>query len=351
MSVRVNGDGEAVTEALEAFVQKDLHAHPAAPTPDDVADRVAWSARASGSEPDVPRLRNALKLMALPGDADEGWTALRKQTLREFLDGDDALILADDERKQLEELVARNPPDLGPTLAKFSPDSKIAVDNLRERLRDARRQLGVERALPLALEAANIKPAQSEAVKLTRQALDDLFPSGEAAGSAKLALSAQVAGEPVLNRGFSHSVGRNLDRSLLVSVVAVLLFLYLLFRSVRLAVVCMVPAMLYHRRHLRRRGRLGRAHRPRHVAGRRHRHRRRRRLRHALHVVLEAPERRRSVAHSGPGDGGLDRPRGARLHRAGARQVAGHAPVRHPGRPVDVALGASDLLARSRAPE
>ncbi len=242
VSVRVRGDGEPVTEALERFVKKDLHQRPAAPTSDDVTDRVAWTAASFGKQPDVPRLRNTLKLVALPGYLDAIFIAREKEVLHDFLASDDALILADGERAQLEKV----DPAAGLTamLDGFSADSKIAVDNLRERLADARRQMGIDRALPLAMEAAGLDATNAEQEKMTRQALDDLFVSGEKAAVAEQPLTGKVAGEPVLNRGFSHSVGRNLDRSLLVSIVAVLLMMYLLFRSARLAVVCMVPSLL-----------------------------------------------------------------------------------------------------------
>src|SRR5262249_45407120 len=146
VNVRVRGDGMEVTEALEAFAARKLNAHPGAPARDDLADRVAWIAAGLGKKPDIARVHNAMKVLAAPGDLDEGWTIRRQAVLREFLSSDDALILADGERKQLEGVVTTNPPDLSPIVGAFSPESKIAVDNLRERLSDARQELGVERA-------------------------------------------------------------------------------------------------------------------------------------------------------------------------------------------------------------
>src|SRR5262249_42478761 len=51
-------------------------------------------------------------------------------------------------------------------------------------------------------------------------------------------------GEPVLARGFSRSVAHNLDVSLIVAIVLVLLLLYALFRSLRAALVCLFPSLL-----------------------------------------------------------------------------------------------------------
>jgi predicted RND superfamily exporter protein len=256
VTIRVRGEAMAVTEALERFAASELQAKPEAPSRDQIADRVAWVARGYAQKPDVPRLHNALKIVALPGDLDEGWTVRRQAVLREFLQSDDAQILADSERKKLEQLVQENPADLGPVLAGFSAESKIAVDNLKERLSDARQQVAVDRALPLAMEAAGLPTAngaanagdranvgdRADAEKLVRSALDDLFAELEVAPHA--ALSAQVAGEPVLDRGFSRSVGRNLDHSLLLSIGVVFLSLLWLFRSPRLAAVCMMPSLL-----------------------------------------------------------------------------------------------------------
>jgi predicted RND superfamily exporter protein len=243
VTIRVRGEAMAVTEALEKYCLRELRAQPTPPSRDDVSDRVAWSALSQHQKPDLARLKNALKIVALPGDLDEGWTARRREVLREFLASDDAQILADEERKQLEAQVTVNPPDLSPILAKFSPESKIAVDNLKERVTDARSALGVERVLPLAMEAANLDEKSPEQVKLAREALDDLFISLDGQ-RAQAPLSGKVAGEPVLDRGFSRSVGRNLDHSLLVSIIAVFIFLLALFRSARLAIVCMVPSLL-----------------------------------------------------------------------------------------------------------
>jgi predicted RND superfamily exporter protein len=62
--------------------------------------------------------------------------------------------------------------------------------------------------------------------------------------SARLPFSAAVAGEPILDRGFSRSVERNQVLSLVISIGAVFLMLMALFRSPVQAAVCMFPALL-----------------------------------------------------------------------------------------------------------
>jgi predicted RND superfamily exporter protein len=106
---------------------------------------------------------------------------------------------------------------------------------------DARRQLAVAQATPALLATLGL-PA-SAAPQVT-PVLDDRFPLAEAGFHARAPLTGEVAGEPVLARGFSRSVAHNLDRSLAISIGVVLLLLYILFRSPRLALVCMFPSLL-----------------------------------------------------------------------------------------------------------
>jgi uncharacterized protein len=248
IEVRVRGDGAEVVRALEEFARKDLRARPKMPTRDDAADRVAWLATGFGHKPDVARLRNAMKLVAEPGNLDVEWRRRRGEVLLEFAKSDDALVLTDEGRasiiRQAEESQKRVDLDLDGFLKTLGADSSIAADNLRERLDEERRQMGLSRALPLAMEAAGFDKPTSEETRAVSQSLDVLFSRAGGVAPAKAELGAKIAGEPVLNRGFSRSVGRNLDHSLLVSIVAVLLFMLLLFRSPRLAVVCMIPSGL-----------------------------------------------------------------------------------------------------------
>jgi len=57
-------------------------------------------------------------------------------------------------------------------------------------------------------------------------------------------MTARVAGEPVLDRGFSRSVGDNQVRSLIVTIVCVLGLMLALFRSLRLALLSMWASLL-----------------------------------------------------------------------------------------------------------
>jgi predicted RND superfamily exporter protein len=247
IEVRVRGDGAEVVRALEEFAKKDLRARPKMPTRDDAADRVAWLSTGFGHKPDVLRLRNAMKLVAEPGNLDTEWRRRRGEVLLEFAKSDDALVLSDAGRASIGALAAeslRGEIDLDGAIKSLAADSPIAADNLRDRLDEERRQMGIARALPLALETAGFDKPTAEETRAVSQALDVLFPRAAGVEPAKVELGAQIAGEPVLNRGFSRSVGRNLDHSLLVSIVAVLLLMFLLFRSPKLAVISMIPSGL-----------------------------------------------------------------------------------------------------------
>jgi predicted RND superfamily exporter protein len=102
--------------------------------------------------------------------------------------------------------------------------------------------MGVARAVPLVADAAGLDRADPRVTAALVQELDDLFVP--ALPPAPMALTAKVAGQPVLDRGFSRAVERNQVRSLLLSVGVVLLLLLWLFGSLRVALVCMAPSLL-----------------------------------------------------------------------------------------------------------
>jgi predicted RND superfamily exporter protein len=120
--------------------------------------------------------------------------------------------------------------------AALLPEAAIAA-----RLDDARRDLAIARALP-PLRAALALPASDE--PRLAALLDDLLRPAPPEVAARAELTGEVAGEPVLARGFSRSVARNLDVSLALSVALVLLLLYALFRSLRDSLVCMFPSLM-----------------------------------------------------------------------------------------------------------
>jgi predicted RND superfamily exporter protein len=112
---------------------------------------------------------------------------------------------------------------------------------MNARLEEARRDVGVRSAARLLCNAAGMKCDDSSAARL-EPIVDDLFSTGIDAAPADVRV--RVAGEPVLDRGFSRAVGENQVKSTILAVVVVLLLLFGLFRSWRSAVTCWLPALL-----------------------------------------------------------------------------------------------------------
>lgn len=250
MHLRVRDHAEQVVEALEGFVARELRARPAAPTPEDLAARVGWTVRAvtGGEVADPARLVKTMRVLAPPGDRDEGWTARRQALVRAFLDSEEAPPMAAQARQRVAEAVAAAQ-DPRPILVAAAPspeEGELAAGALEARLSDARRDLAVDRALPLLLEAAGLgaldESLRPELERRLRRVLDDRFLP--AIAEAPAPLSAKVAGEPILDRGFSRSVDRNQIRSLCIAIPLVYLLLVILFRSAYLAIVCQLPALL-----------------------------------------------------------------------------------------------------------
>jgi predicted RND superfamily exporter protein len=169
--------------------------------------------------------------------------------VRDYFAGAEAPPLAPEARERLAQLAVEDAPDFERAFKAAAPspeEGALAAADVRARLVEARRLLGVERAVRPVLEAAGLAGAKGIDPHLVAEVspiLDDLFlPARPAA--ARQELHARVAGEPVLDRGFSRSVERNQTRSLAVAVVVVLVLMLALFRNVSLAALSMWPSLL-----------------------------------------------------------------------------------------------------------
>jgi predicted RND superfamily exporter protein len=202
--VRVRGDAQPVVAALEQFAEERLRHWPETPTHDEVVERLSWIAAGAGRPAPLYRVARALTHAELPADDAAAWREARAQ------------LLADESFQLL------------PAAAQ------------QTRLDEARRELAVKQALPSLMARLNLTPDDAPRAAL---ALDDLLLA-DAEMRAPVELTAEVAGEPVLARGFSRSVAHNLDISLAIALVLVLLLLYVLFRSVRAALICLFPSLL-----------------------------------------------------------------------------------------------------------
>jgi len=203
--VRVRGAADPVVEALERFAATELRHWPTLPSRNDVAERLGWIAESAGRPSPPARVAKAMGAAQLPGEDDPAWQLRRAE------------ILADE------------------GLALLPAEAQAA------RLADARRELAVKQALPTVLARLGLDTDDGPRVAL---ALDDLFIDDARGFHPRAELTAEVAGEPVLSRGFSRSVAHNLDVSLGISILLVLALLYFLFHSVRASLVCVFPSLL-----------------------------------------------------------------------------------------------------------
>jgi predicted RND superfamily exporter protein len=257
IQIRIRGGEAAATlEAIEKFCSTRLRTKLAPPTVEDITDRVAWTVQAIARRPvvDRARLANALSIMALPGDGDREWSARRDEVALAFLKSEEAPPLDDAKRDELLTKI-RSGGAWQEALKAAAPspeEGELAVKALTQRLTDERLTIAVNRALPIVLEATGVgfAPAQAaDEARLRKKlalVLDDLFTYRDAPapapGSAPT-LQAKVAGEPVLDRGFSRSVERTQWTSLAIAIVVVLALMTGLFRSLRMGVASMAASM------------------------------------------------------------------------------------------------------------
>lgn len=247
VQVRIRGDAQAALDASEHFIKTQLHAQPGRPTVRDVAQRLAWIAQTAGKPLDAAGIESKLALLAAPGPADLEWTQQRHAMVKDYVASDEAPPTDEAQRAALLAAADQGLTALTTQYALVAPkddEGKESARRLWGRLEDARRLLGTARALPLMLQTLGLggKPGLEERVRL---ALDDHFADFDDSddGKAQLPLTGKVAGEPILGRGFSRSVSDNTERSLVVAIVAVLLMLTALFRSIKIGIICMIPSV------------------------------------------------------------------------------------------------------------
>lgn len=251
LQIRMHGDAAAALAAMEQYAKSGLHREPRPPTVEDVADRLAWVARSHGRVVWPRELLRTLRPLAPPGLLDEEWTRRRTEIVGEYLKSEEAPPLSDAARAQIAKLAVDAPdgsPALHDALVKAAPDDgDLAYRFLVTRLSEEQRRLAVDRAVPLMLRAAELPTDGPDAAFIRAHVAviaDDLFLHIDPSQKATMPLTARIAGEPVLDRGFSRSVGDNQIRSLIVTVICVLLLMFALFRSIRLALLSMWASLL-----------------------------------------------------------------------------------------------------------
>ena len=251
LQIRMHGEATAALAALEAFAKHGLHHEPRPPTVEDVAERLSWVAKSHGQSVSPADLLRTLRPLAPPGLLDPEWTRQRAAIADEYLGSEEAPPLPPAVRAAVHKLAVDAPdgsPALAAALDKAAPeDGPQAYRFLVARLAEGRRRLAVARAVPLLLRAANLPTDGPDAAFIRAHVAtlaDDLFLRIAPTEKPTLPLEARIAGEPVLDRGFSRSVGDNQVRSLIVTVACVLLLMLALFRSLRLALLSMWASLL-----------------------------------------------------------------------------------------------------------
>lgn len=245
IQARIRGDARPAVVAAEDFVRKRLHTQPTKPTTEDLAERLAWIAESAGQKHDPGALAAKLALLAPPAAGDVEWTQQRTTMVKEFVASEEAPPADEAQRAQLLAASSDGQAAVEKAYLSFVKDpeeGKDAARRLATRLEDARRVLGTKRAVPVMVQTLGLA-GNAKVETRVRQAVDDHFALLDET-PARLPLSGAVAGEPILNRGFSRSVGKNTERTLVVSIVVVLLIFSALFRSLKLGLITLIPSVI-----------------------------------------------------------------------------------------------------------
>ena len=253
VQIRLRGDPTQAMAHLEAFVRDELRRQPRPPTRADVAERLAWMSQAWGRGVPAALLSRTVAPLAAPGLPDPEWTRRRTEVVNDYLHGEEAPPMSDAARAQVLALAVAAPdgsPALRAALEHAAPsvdEGDLAYAYLVNRLGEERRRIAVARATPLLIDAAGL-PTTGAAAGFIRAHVvalaDDLFVALAPDERPRAPLVGHVAGEPILDRGFSRSVGDNQIRSLLVTIVCVLVLMFALFRSLRLALLSVWSSLL-----------------------------------------------------------------------------------------------------------
>jgi predicted RND superfamily exporter protein len=249
--VRVRGDAQDTVDAVQSYVDHAMKRTPGAPAAAEVAERLRWIATAAGTQITPEAARRAADSMSQPLAA--GGAPEARVKVDRLLDGDGGFLSKVTDpaaRARLEEAVARGD-EAGArasllTLAASPDDGERAWQALEGDLKTIAREAKVERALAaLAIpRAGGGGPAwPPDLTDQARDALCGLAPA-QPIGPAPRAITARLAGEPVLDRGFSRSVAHNQEKSLAVSLAVVIVLMFVLFRSPYLALVSVFPSAL-----------------------------------------------------------------------------------------------------------
>ena len=265
--IRIKGEVTPVVAAVEDYLAHKIDRMPGAPSREVVAERIRWVTQAAGDPIAEDALARALDA-ARPIDAEDArLVEARKVIARTILTGPEGLVPAGGEPNSGPGVK----PDAKPAAKPISPTGiDELVDEASHAVTPERRHVAqgkFEKLAPSPEEGAlafrdflaqsaekgrefavddamrPVGPVAAGAIAEVRDALGDLLPAAPIA-RAQVPLQTALAGEPILNRGMSRSVGKNQEKSLLVSLIAVILLMAFLFRSGYLALISVWPSAL-----------------------------------------------------------------------------------------------------------
>lgn len=238
VQIRVGDDAVGVVSELEDWIAD----HGTDVDPLDrsvVVQRLGWIATAARGRNDPAGLAAVLDAASLPVPEDAG---TRVADARRFLASADFADVPSSVRDRIDrELVAGIDPAVALRGAIVdADDAMFYLEQLERSLADARRRHALDRGI--AMLAGEMGLAETPALHRRLQPLleDVLDPEIENSGAP---ITARVTGEPSLDRALARSVERNQLQTMAIGLIVVFGLLIVLFRSIRIALVAIAPAV------------------------------------------------------------------------------------------------------------
>ena len=244
--VRLAEHAHEIVAALEHHVAERLSLAHGWPSHAQVADELALVlARPGQAVPDAKALRKVADALALPPRDDAALDRRRDEVALAAVMAKDAPPLHASEKAAAElaiEKQSRGWREAWRRAAVTPDDVDLAADALARDLEALPRETALGRVVPALLEASGRLEVPLSVRTRVQRLADDLLPPPDAVTATRL--SAEVAGEPILDRGFGRAVEHNQLVSLAIAIVAVFLFMLALFRKLSFTILSIAPALL-----------------------------------------------------------------------------------------------------------
>lgn len=254
--MRLQGEAAPILAALEGYIGQrwpfQLRPH----SPDELAEEVSWALPPAQRAARLPAIRATVQRLSDAKGQPAPDAAASARTfaaaLRDVLAGPDGQALSAEARAALGAGAPQDVAALRARLLALAPapkedDVTVLCDAVAERAQNLARSARQQQATVALLQAAGVDDRGADAAEAHPMvALLAAAVLSPVQGDPPIApaLHGRVAGEPVLDRGFSRAVDQNQWRSLGLAIIGVLVILLISLRSVSAAVLCVVPAAL-----------------------------------------------------------------------------------------------------------